>query len=101
MDEATLSQQRFATHRADLTRRRLRAIEGQTRGLVRMIDEHRPCLDVLVQMAAVQEALSQVNKLVMRSLLEDYARLAEQAASPEEEAIVYDDLMDTIYKYRR
>ncbi|HEX6605681.1 MAG TPA: metal-sensitive transcriptional regulator, partial [Chloroflexia bacterium] len=57
--------------RASPARRRLRAIEGQVRGLVPMIDEDRPCLDMLVQIAAAQEALSQVNKLVMRTFLEN------------------------------
>ncbi len=101
MDAASFIQQRLTTQRADQARRRLRAIEGQVRGVAQMIADERPCLDVLVQIAAAQEALAQVNKLVMRTLVESYSRMAEQATSPEEEAIVYDDLMDIIYKYRR
>src|SRR3954453_21448390 len=101
MDEGSFFQQRLAGQRADMTRRRLRAIEGQTHGLRRMIDEKRPYLDVLVQIAAVQEALSQVNKLIIRTLVEEYSGLAEKAASAEEKAVVYDDMLDLIYKYRR
>ena len=101
MDEEAVPQQHLAAQRADLARRRLRAIEGQTRGLARMIDENRPAQDVLVQIAAVQEALSQVNKLVLRGFLEAQAGAALHAASSEEQAILYDDLLDLIYKYRR
>jgi CsoR family transcriptional regulator, copper-sensing transcriptional repressor len=39
---------------------RLRRIEGQVRGLQRMVDEDAYCLDVLTQVAAVQTALEQV-----------------------------------------
>ena len=47
------------------------AIEGQIRGLVRMVDEGRPCLDILMQLSAAQEALSQVGKIVTRNYLEN------------------------------
>jgi DNA-binding FrmR family transcriptional regulator len=39
---------------------RLRRIEGQVRGLQRMVDEDAYCVDVLTQVAAVQTALEQV-----------------------------------------
>jgi DNA-binding FrmR family transcriptional regulator len=39
---------------------RLRRIEGQVRGLQRMVDEDAYCIDVLTQVAAVQTALEQV-----------------------------------------
>lgn len=39
---------------------RLRRIEGQVRGLQRLVDEERPCVDVLTQVAAVTKALDGV-----------------------------------------
>jgi DNA-binding FrmR family transcriptional regulator len=39
---------------------RLRRIEGQVRGLQRMVDEDAYCVDILTQVAAVQTALEQV-----------------------------------------
>lgn len=39
---------------------RLRRIEGQVRGLQRMVDEDAYCIDILTQVAAVQTALEQV-----------------------------------------
>ena len=41
-------------------RTRLRRIEGQVRGIERMVDEDRYCIDVLTQVAAIQAALDKV-----------------------------------------
>jgi DNA-binding FrmR family transcriptional regulator len=49
-------------------RRRLRRIAGQVRGLEKMIDEDRYCIDVLTQVSAVKAALESVGLL----LLEDH-----------------------------
>ena len=101
MDDATRTRQKFAENRAQQIRQRLHAIEGQIRGLNKMIDDDRPCLDVLMQLSAVQEALSQVGKLVTRNYLENCITEALQSGNAEEQAKAYDDLMDVIYKYRR
>jgi len=99
-DEATKTQQRFAVERADRIRHRLKIIEGQARGMLKMIDEDRPCLEVLMQLAATQEALAQVGKLVTRNYLENCVTDTLKSGSPQEQAKAYDDLMDVIYKYR-
>ena len=49
----------YASRKDDL-RSRLRKIEGQVRGLQRMVDEDVYCIDILTQVAAVQTALEQV-----------------------------------------
>jgi DNA-binding FrmR family transcriptional regulator len=56
------------THRKDDVLKRLRRIEGQTRGLQRMVDEDTYCIDVLTQVAAVTKALQAVSL----GLLEDH-----------------------------
>lgn len=45
---------------------RLRRIEGQVRGLQRMVEEDRDCRDIVTQVAAVKSALSSVNGQVLR-----------------------------------
>lgn len=55
-------------HRKDDVLKRLRRIEGQTRGLQRMVEEDTYCIDVLTQVAAVTKALQAVSL----SLLEDH-----------------------------
>src|SRR5258708_31103317 len=101
MDEEPQIRQRFVADRAEQIRRRLKAIEGQVRGLEKMIAADRPCLDVLMQLSAAQEALSQVGKLVTRNYLENCVTQALQSGDPHEQARAYDDLIDVIYKYRR
>jgi DNA-binding FrmR family transcriptional regulator len=49
---------------------RLRRIEGQVRGIQRMVEENRDCRDVVVQLAAVKAAVASLNTLVA----ETYAR---------------------------
>jgi CsoR family transcriptional regulator, copper-sensing transcriptional repressor len=56
------------SHRKDDVLKRLRRIEGQTRGLQRMVDEDTYCIDILTQVAAVTKALQAVSL----TLLEDH-----------------------------
>jgi CsoR family transcriptional regulator, copper-sensing transcriptional repressor len=51
--------------------KRLARIEGQVRGVARMIDEDRYCIDVLTQIAAIEAALDKV----ALGLLDDHARV--------------------------
>src|SRR5215213_2896886 len=48
------------TPRARTSSKRLRRIEGQVRGIEKMVDEDRYCIDVLTQISAVQAALDKV-----------------------------------------
>ncbi len=58
-----------ATAGQERTLRRLRNIEGQVRGLARMVEESAYCVDILNQIAAVRAALKGVNLLVLRQHL--------------------------------
>ncbi len=88
----------IAEDTADRLSRRLKAIEGQVRGLHKMVREDRPCVEILTQTAAAQEALSQVGRLVMRNYLEGCVTRAIQSGEPGD---IYDELLDVIYKFRR
>jgi len=57
----------YAEHK-DAVQKRLRRIEGQVRGLQRMVDEDQYCIDVLTQVAATTKAL----QAVALELLEDH-----------------------------
>ena len=52
-----MTQPRYAKQRAGLRR-----IEGQVRGVVRMVEEDRYCVDILVQLRAVRAALKRVEE---------------------------------------
>jgi DNA-binding FrmR family transcriptional regulator len=55
---------------------RLRRIEGQLRGLQKMVEEDRYCPDILMQVASVQEALKGVSRELVRNHLTHCARRA-------------------------
>ena len=75
--------------------RRLKAAEGQTRGVREMLEAQRPCLEVLTQLAAAQSALRQVSRIVLRNYLENCATQAIRRSDSK----VYDELMDAIFKF--
>jgi DNA-binding FrmR family transcriptional regulator len=56
------------------------------------------CLDVLIQLASVQEALRGITKLMMRNYLENCATKAIRSKSND---AVYDELMDVIFKFAK
>jgi len=79
---------------------RLRRIEGQVRGLQRMVAEDRYCADVMTQVSSVQEALRAVSRELMRNHLKHCAASAIRAGSEDAEAM-YDELVALIYKHHR
>jgi len=81
--------------------RRLRRIEGQIRGLQRMVEEDRYCADILTQVSSAQEALRAVARALMRNHLTHCAAHAIRAGSAEERQAMYDELLGMIYKNAR
>ena len=81
--------------------RRLRRIEGQVRGLQRMVEEDRYCADILTQVSSTQEALRAVARALMRNHLAHCAAHAIRTGSAEERQAMYDELLGMIYKNAR
>lgn len=79
---------------------RLRRIEGQVRGLQRMVEEERYCADVLTQLSSVQEALRAVGRELLRNHLEHCATEAIRSGGDDAEAM-YDELIDLVYRHLR
>src|ERR1700761_5604030 len=81
--------------------RRLSRIEGQVRGIQRMVEEDRYCADILMQVSSAQEALRAVARALMRNHLNHCASHAIRTGSDEEREAMYDELLDFIYKNAR
>ena len=81
--------------------RRLRRIEGQVRGLQRMVEEDRYCADILTQVSSAQEAMRAVARALMRNHLAHCATHAIRTGSNEERQAMYDELLEMIYKNAR
>lgn len=80
--------------------RRLRRIEGQIRGLQKMVEEERYCGDIITQVASVQEALRGVGRELMRNHLKHCATAAIKQGDTKAEAM-YDELLELVYKHLR
>jgi CsoR family transcriptional regulator, copper-sensing transcriptional repressor len=79
---------------------RLKRIEGQIRGVARMVEEDRYCADVITQISAVQEALRSVSRNLIRNHLRHCASTAIRRGSDEADAM-YEELVDLMYKGAR
>jgi CsoR family transcriptional regulator, copper-sensing transcriptional repressor len=76
--------------------KRLRRIEGQVRGLQRMVEEERYCAEI----SSVHEALRSVGRELMRNHLKHCATSAIRTSAADAEAM-YDELVDLMYKHSR
>jgi CsoR family transcriptional regulator, copper-sensing transcriptional repressor len=81
----------------DQLSKRLARIEGQVRGIGRMVDEDRYCIDVLTQIGAVQAALDKV----ALGLLDEHARMCVAHSEGEERLDRTDELMAAVGRLMR
>jgi DNA-binding FrmR family transcriptional regulator len=80
--------------------KRLRRIEGQVRGLQKMVVEDRYCADILTQISSVQEALRGVSRELMRNHLKHCATGAIRTGGPAADSM-YDEIVDLMYTHSR
>jgi len=80
--------------------KRLRRIEGQVRGIQKMVESDRYCADILTQISSVHEALRAVGRELMRNHLKHCATSALRG-TPEQAEAMYDELVDLMYKHSR
>ena len=84
----------------DANLKRLRRIEGQIRGLQKMVEEDRYCPDVITQIASVQEALRGVGRQLLRNHLKHCATSAIKKG-PADADRTYDELLELITSISR
>lgn len=75
---------------------RLRRIEGQTRGLHRMVEEDKYCVDILTQISSVQAALEQVSLLLMEDHMSHCVSEAIQQGNGQQKI---GEMMDVLKRY--
>src|SRR4029078_712654 len=80
--------------------KRLRRIEGQVRGLQKMVESDRYCADILTQISAVHEARRGVGRELRRNHLKHGASTAIRASDAEAE-VMYDELVEMMYRHSR
>ncbi|MGI9953003.1 metal-sensitive transcriptional regulator [Moorellaceae bacterium AZ2] len=75
---------------------RLRKIEGQVKGLQRMVEENKYCVDVLVQIAAVRAALKTVGNMIIEQHVRGCVRNAIAQKRDDE---VIEELIDVLNRF--
>ncbi|NMA86133.1 MAG: metal-sensitive transcriptional regulator [Tissierellia bacterium] len=78
--------------------KRLRRIEGQVKGIQKMVEEGKCCGDILIQISAVHSAMNSVGGLILENHMKDCLK-SYLDGNAEDETL--DDLVDTMIKYTK
>ncbi|MDY6822080.1 MAG: metal-sensitive transcriptional regulator [Deferribacterota bacterium] len=81
------------------TLERLKRIEGQIKGIIRMVEQDKYCIDIINQISAVKGALNQVALMIMQNHVESCLSDAINNADEEEKDAKIEELINTIRKF--
>ena len=85
----------------DQLQKRLRRIEGQIRGIERMVDDDRYCIDVLTQIAAVNTALESLAFRILDDHVNHCVADALASGDPAEAETKSKELLDAVHRFAR
>lgn len=85
----------------DGTIKRLNRIEGQVRGVRKMIEDERYCIDILQQMQAIKSALSKVEDAILKDHSATCVAHAIDSGDMREQQKKFTELVDLIGRYKR
>jgi DNA-binding FrmR family transcriptional regulator len=78
---------------------RLRRIEGQVQGIQRMVDDEKSCVDILLQLAAVQGAVDQAQKVLLGQHIESCVADAIRSGNTRERQRKVAELLDVFSRF--
>ncbi len=78
---------------------RLRRVEGQVSTICRMVEEEKYCVDILLQISAVQGALGKAGQLLLGTHVETCVSSAFESGSKKERKKSVDELMEVFSRY--
>ena len=87
------------TTRHDANLKRLARVEGQIRGIQRMVEEGEYCIDIITQVQAAQSALGAVGLKILRGHIEHCVTDAMRSGSEDEAQAKTDELMTLMERY--
>ena len=85
----------------EATIKRLNRIEGQVRGIGRMIDEERYCIDILQQIQAIKSALARVEDAILKDHAATCVDGAIASGNKRQQRRKFEELVDLIAKTKR
>jgi len=89
----------MTTHEEELVR--LRRIEGQIRGVQRMIEEKRYCIDILTQLSSIVGAIQSVEENILNRHLQGCVQYSFNKGSREDRKKKMEEIMEVLRKFRR
>jgi DNA-binding FrmR family transcriptional regulator len=95
----TTGQKQLTTHEGQVVF--LRKIEGQVRGVQKMITEKRYCVDILTQLHSIIGAISRVEQEILRKHLDGCVSTAMKGASESAKQKKIDEVIDLITRFRK
>jgi DNA-binding FrmR family transcriptional regulator len=81
--------------------KRLNRVEGQVRGLAKMVEDDRYCIDIVTQIAAVRAALRRAEEEVLRDHVAHCVEHAITSGDPDEQRQKVAELMDVVSRSSR
>ncbi len=97
MEEKKLSQ----ANDKDALIRRLKRIEGQVKGIQKMVDEERYCVDVLVQISAIRSAINKVGTIILENHVKGCVSQSLKNGDDESTEVMINELISTIDKFTK
>jgi DNA-binding FrmR family transcriptional regulator len=91
--------QQVTSHDEELVR--LRRIEGQIRGIQKMIEEKRYCIDILTQISSIVGALKSVEENILKRHLNGCVRESFAKGNKEEKTKKIDEVIQVLRKFRK
>lgn len=80
---------------------RLARLEGQVRGVAKMVEADRYCMDILAQTAAIRSAVLGVEKLLLENHAQHCVEAAIESGDPDEQRAKFDELIGLLQKASR
>ncbi|MCB0385616.1 MAG: metal-sensitive transcriptional regulator [Bdellovibrionales bacterium] len=93
-----MSEKKGASHTANL--HRLKRLEGQVRGIARMVEERRYCMDILTQLKAVRSALGAVEEKIIEQHLNHCVKKALGSDDKKEQDGAVEEIMELLSSAR-
>lgn len=96
MEEKKLAE----TNNKDALQKRLKRIEGQVKGIQKMVDEDRYCVDILVQISAIRSAINKVGTIILENHVKGCVSNSIRNDDEDVESTI-NEMMDIINKFTK
>ncbi|MGL4797134.1 MAG: metal-sensitive transcriptional regulator [Paraclostridium sp.] len=81
--------------------KRLNRIEGQVKGIQKMVEDERYCVDILVQISAIRSAINKVGNIILENHIKGCVSSSIKEGDSEQSEKVISELMNTIDKFTK